>query len=82
MDPASLALGIASLYTTCRDCYYFFTTVRKAEADHLRELEIQRSILKAWGFHWQIHDEGSGAPGRLDHKTPDRTKLQAYLLSN
>jgi serine/threonine protein kinase len=85
MDGASLALGIAALYTTCRDCYDFFTTVRKAEAEssiHLRELEIQRSILKAWGFHWQIHDEGSGAPGNLDHKTPDRNKLQAYLLSN
>jgi hypothetical protein len=85
MDPASLALGIASLYTICRDCYDFFTAVRKAEAEssvHLRELEIQRSILKAWGFHWQIHDEDSGAPGDLDDKTPDRTKLQAYLLSN
>jgi serine/threonine protein kinase len=85
MDGVSLTLGIAALYTTCRDCYDFFTTVRKAEAEssiHLRELEIQRSILKAWGFHWQIHDEGSQDPGRFDHKTPDRTKLQAYLLSN
>jgi hypothetical protein len=82
MDPASLALGIAALYTTCRDCYDFFTTVRKAEAEssvHLRELEIQRSILKAWGFHWQIHDERDGEPGR---KAPDRSKLQAYLLGN
>jgi hypothetical protein len=85
MDPASLALGIASLYTTCRDCYDFFTTVRKAEAEssvHLRELEIQRSILKAWGFHWQIHDDSSGSPGEVDRKTPDQTKLQTYLLSN
>lgn len=85
MDPVSLALGIAALYTTCRDCYDFFTTVRKAEAEssvHLRELEIQRSILKAWGFHWQIHDENYEEPGRLDHKKPHRTKLQAYLLSN
>jgi hypothetical protein len=50
MDLASLALGIAALYTTCRDCYDFFTTVRKAEAEssvHLRELQIQRSTLKA-----------------------------------
>lgn len=85
MDPASLSLGIAALYTTCRDCYDFFTNVRKAEAEssvHLRELEIQRSILKAWGFHRQIHDEGSGEPGHLDHKAPDRSKLQAYLVSN
>jgi hypothetical protein len=85
MDPASLTLGIAALYSTCRDCYDFFTMVKRAEAEssvHLRELEIQRSILKAWGFHWQIHDEDSGAPGDLDRKSPDRTKLQAYLLSN
>jgi hypothetical protein len=32
---------------------------------HLRELQIQRSILKAWGFHWQIHDESGG---QLHHK--------------
>jgi hypothetical protein len=85
MDGVSLALGIAALYTTCRDCYDFFTTVKKAEAEssvHLRELEIQRSILKAWGFHWQIHDEGSPEPGQLDRNTLDRTKLQSYLLSN
>lgn len=51
MDAAGLAVGIAALYTTCRDCYNFFTTVSSAEADssvHLRELEIQQSILKAW----------------------------------
>jgi hypothetical protein len=85
MDPASLALGIAALYSTCRDCYDFFTTVRKAEAEssvQLRELEIQRSILKAWGFHWQIQDDSDGEPGRLGHKQPDRTKLKAYLLNN
>lgn len=85
MDPASLTVGIAALYTTCRDCYDFFTTVRKAEAEssvHMRELQIQRSILKAWGFHWQIHDESSGEPGELCRNTTDRTKLQAYLQSN
>lgn len=85
MDPASLTIGIAALYTTCRDCYDFFTAVRKAEAEssvHMRELQIQRSILKAWGFHWQIHDETSGEPGQLDRNATDRTKLQAYLQSN
>jgi hypothetical protein len=85
MDAVSLTLGIAALYTTCRDCYDFFTTVKKAETEssvHLRELDIQRSILKAWGFHWQIHDEASEESEHLDHKKPDRTKLQAYLLSN
>ena len=85
MEPASLTLGIAALYTTCRDCYDFFTTVRKAETEssvHLRELEIQRSILKAWGFHWQIHDDNNGESKDLEPKPPVLTKLQAYLLSN
>ncbi|KAK4669657.1 uncharacterized protein QC763_204880 [Podospora pseudopauciseta] len=42
IDAAGLAVGIATLYSTCRDCYNFFTT----------------SILKAWGFHWRIQDGG------------------------
>jgi hypothetical protein len=82
MEPASLALGIAALYTTCRDCYDFFTTMGKAETEssiHLRELQIQRSTHKAWGFHWQIHEESGG---QLHHQPPDRKRLQAYLLSN
>ncbi|KAK0713954.1 hypothetical protein B0T26DRAFT_742435 [Lasiosphaeria miniovina] len=54
MEVAGLAIGIVGLYTTCRDCYSFFTT---------------QSILKAWGFHWQI-------------KMKTRTKLQEYLLNN
>lgn len=50
MEAADLAISIAALYTTCRDCYEFFTTVITAEAEssaHLRELEIQQSVLKA-----------------------------------
>ena len=54
MEATSLVISIVALYTTCRDCYNFFTTVTKAEAEssaQLRELEIQQSILKAWGFY-------------------------------
>lgn len=82
MDAASLAISIAALYTTCRDCYDFFTAVKTAEAEssvHLRELEIQQSILKAWGFHWQIQNDDGSEPRHSDHK---RTKLHEYLLSN
>lgn len=53
MDITSFAISIADLYTTCRDGCNFFTTVQKAEAEaltHVRELEIQQSILKSWGF--------------------------------
>ncbi|OPB42710.1 hypothetical protein A0O28_0038310 [Trichoderma guizhouense] len=85
MDITGLAVGIVDLYTTCRDCYSFFTTVRAAEAEslaHLRELEIQQSILKAWGFHWQIHSEGGGETEHSDPTKRKRTKLHEYLSSN
>ena len=85
MDVVSFAISIAALYTTCRDCYGFFTTVKTAEAEsstHLRELEIQQSILKAWGFHWQIQNEDGSEPEHPDHTRRKRTKLHEYLLSN
>ncbi|KAJ4859374.1 prion-inhibition and propagation domain-containing protein [Trichoderma breve] len=66
MDVTGLAVGIVDLYTTCRDCYNFFTT----------------SILKAWGFHWQIHSEGGREPEHSDPTRRKRTKLHEYLLSN
>lgn len=85
MDVAGLAIGIAGLYTACRDCYDFFTTVKTAEIEssaHLRELEIQQSILKAWGFHWQIQNEDNSEPEHSDRTRRKRTKLHEYLLSN
>ncbi|WYZ35382.1 hypothetical protein EsH8_X_000029 [Colletotrichum jinshuiense] len=85
MDVAGLAVGIVGLYTTCRDCYNFFTAVRAAEAEssaHRRELEIQQSILKAWGFHWKIQNENGNEPEHSDPTRRKRTKLYEYLLSN
>ncbi|KAL5091602.1 hypothetical protein Trisim1_002820 [Trichoderma cf. simile WF8] len=85
MDVTGLAVGIVDLYTTCRDCYNFFTTVRAAEVEssaHLRELEIQQSILKAWGFYWQIHNDGGSESEHSDPTRQKRTKLHEYLLSN
>ncbi|KAH8685146.1 hypothetical protein BGZ61DRAFT_356335 [Ilyonectria robusta] len=66
MDVAGLAIGIAGLYTACRDCYDFFTT----------------SILKAWGFHWRIQNEDDTEPEPSDRTRRKRTKLHEYLLSN
>ncbi|KAH8890059.1 hypothetical protein GQ53DRAFT_867710 [Thozetella sp. PMI_491] len=66
MDVAGLAVGIVALYTTCRDCYNFFTA----------------SILKAWGFHWQIQNEDGSEPAHSDHTGRKWTKLHEYLLSN
>lgn len=85
MDVAGLAIGIVSLYTACRECYHFFTAVNAAQTEssaHLRELEIQQSILKAWGFHWQIQNEEDSNQGHSDHTRRKRSKLHAYLLSN
>lgn len=85
MDAAGLAIGIAALYTACRDCYDFFITAKTAGAEssaHRREFEIQQSILKAWGFHWQIQNEDDSAPERSDNARRKRTKLHEYLLSN
>ncbi|KAH7182331.1 uncharacterized protein B0J16DRAFT_363277 [Fusarium flagelliforme] len=63
MDAAGLIVGIAALYTACRDCYDFYTT----------------SILKAWGFHWQIQSEDHSKP---DYTKRKHTKLHQYLSSN
>lgn len=85
MDAASLALSIVTLYPTCRDCYSFLTTVRTAEKEssaHVRELEIQQSILKAWGFHCQIQYEGNIELERSDPATPKRRKFYEYLSAN
>ncbi|KAM0524545.1 hypothetical protein ACHAPE_000642 [Trichoderma viride] len=85
MDVTNLAISIAALYTTCRDGYNFFTTVNKAETEssaHLRELEIQQSILKAWGFHWQIQSEYGSGPEHSDHTKQKQTRLYRYFLSN
>ncbi|KAF2826144.1 hypothetical protein CC86DRAFT_417164 [Ophiobolus disseminans] len=67
MDAASLAFSIVALYTTCRDCYNFYTT---------------QSILKAWGFHWQIQKEENVEPGLSVHTRRKQTRLHEYLLSN
>lgn len=85
MDVTNLAISIAALYTTCRDSYNFFTAVTKAETEssaHLRELEIQQSILQAWGFHWQIQSESGSEPEHSNHAKRKETKLYKYLLSN
>ncbi|KAG5802277.1 hypothetical protein H9Q74_007609 [Fusarium xylarioides] len=42
----------------------------------------QQSILKAWGFHWQIQNEDGSDPGYSDHRRRKRSKLHEYLLSN
>lgn len=85
MDAVSLAVSIVALYSTCRDCYIFFTTVKTAEKDslvHLRELDIQQSILKAWGFYWEIHRHDDGGNQHFNQAEREQTKLHRFLLHN
>lgn len=85
MDAASMAIGIVALYTTCRECFTFFTAVRTADAEaslHVRELEIQQSILKAWGFHWRIQYADGSELEQVDHTWQKQNKLHEYLQRN
>lgn len=81
MDPFSVVGLVLSLYSTCRDCYAFYSDVKSAEksALHLtRQLGIQESILKSWGFYWEI---GRHAEVGDDAKQAHR-KLRDYLARN
>lgn len=56
-DVAGLVVGVVALYSACRDCYIFFRDVKNAERDsflQIRDLGIQESIFKSWGFYWEI----------------------------
>ncbi|KAF5532881.1 hypothetical protein FNAPI_12837 [Fusarium napiforme] len=50
MDVAGLAIGIVGLYTACRDCYDFFTTVNAAQAESSAHLQ---KLIKRYGFQLQ-----------------------------
>ncbi|KAF2232530.1 hypothetical protein EV356DRAFT_568620 [Viridothelium virens] len=71
--------------SACRDRYIFFTTVKSAEKEsliQLRELDIQQSILKAWGFYWDIqrHETIVGRDPALSNTK--KGKLSKYLERN
>jgi hypothetical protein len=91
MEPASFALTIVSLYSTCRDCYIYFSDVRNAPKSAialLREVGIQEAILKSWGAYWEISRHASiifPSSKSNQSKEPDQTrngKLTEYLARN
>lgn len=88
MDPigvAGLVVGIVALYSACRDCYIFFTTVKSAEKEsliYLRELDIQQNILKSWGFYWEIQRHGVAVGGTPAAVVKDNGRLNRYLEGN
>jgi hypothetical protein len=76
MDPVGFAIGVIGLYSTCKDCYLFFSNVKNAEKNLLikiRDFDIQASSLHAWGFYWEVHSPD----GRQNSQ-----KLQDYLSRN
>lgn len=75
MDPISAATGIIGLFSTCRDCYLFFSKLNNADNDMrfmIDDLDIEAAFLKSWGCYWGIHPPGlSSSP-----------KLEDYLKKN
>ncbi|KAI0458954.1 prion-inhibition and propagation-domain-containing protein [Xylaria acuta] len=83
-DPLSIAglvTGLISLYSTCRDCYIFFSNVRNCDKSATicaRELGIQEAIFKSWGTYWEII-QFEKTPGDGDSTRSPSKKLQDYL---
>lgn len=86
MDAIGLSIGIIGLYSFCRDCLVFFSDVRSAEQSAVREIRafgIQQSILKAWGFYWEIDRDGA-ATKQAEGQQPVvyNKKIGQYLVRN
>ncbi|KAK4656508.1 hypothetical protein QC762_204880 [Podospora pseudocomata] len=61
MEAAGLAVGIATLYSTCRDCYNFFTTVNAADKEvsvHLRQTRQNQTKLHNYLLKNRFKAEG------------------------
>jgi hypothetical protein len=57
-------------------------TSESESSSHLRELEIQQSILKAWGMHWQIQQIENSEVPESTHTGRPQTKLHDYFVRN
>ncbi|KAF5852382.1 hypothetical protein GGP41_007815 [Bipolaris sorokiniana] len=81
-EVSGLVWSVVSLYSTCRDCYIFFNNINNAGKGsffHTRNLAIQESILKSWGFYWNIlrHSLAHG-----ERKAEANQKREKYLGKN
>jgi hypothetical protein len=82
LSVAGLAVGIIALYSVCRDCYIYISDISSADKSKfyfVRELGIQESILKSWGFYWEIqrHQVAPSSSSQTQHE-----KLRLYLEKN
>ncbi|KAL2673844.1 hypothetical protein Neosp_012288 [[Neocosmospora] mangrovei] len=82
MDVAGLVVGIISLYSAGQSCYALYTDVRDAKDNFraaLHDLQIHRSIHKAWAANWGIREDAAVEPGETEAPDRDGRKLKLYL---
>jgi ribosomal protein S20 len=83
-DVASLAVGIAALYSACRECITIFIDWRHFEeklTTTRRHLNIQASIFNSWGFYWELLPVDGNVEDQDSKRTflESRSKLRTYI---
>lgn len=85
MDVSGLVVGIISLYLACQSCYNLYSETKDSTTNvtlAAHQLDIYRSIFKAWAFYWEIklHDPTAEVSG--DDQELANIKLRRYLERN
>ena len=60
IEPVSLSIGIAALFTTCVQCFEYFKTATNLRPDYnilLLKLELEQERLLVWGEGVRIGDQ-------------------------
>lgn len=88
MEVAGLVVDIISLYSACQSCYNLYSETKDSTTNvtlAAHQLDIHRSIFKAWAFYWEIKLPDP------NHLTADESgedqelaniKLRRYLARN
>lgn len=82
MEVAGLVVGIVGLYTACQSCYSLYTESKSAQQNvnaALHDLQIHKSILKAWAFYWEIPESLIDRKNTGDQSERVCPKLEWYL---
>lgn len=80
VEPISLSIAVATLFTTCIECFEYFKAAEGLEQDFeilLVKLEYQQERLLVWGDLAGICDENRRSVGPIperEHKHQERTK--------
>ena len=60
MDPASLSLGVVSLFLTCCKGYKFLSDTKNAPSDAqdaARRVHMEFCVLGSWGMHFELRSD-------------------------